>query len=122
MNRRSALNENSQVVSRLIGQAEARQEQAQTSGRGRPGHAGTVGRDKAGRAKATYDISLATQERLRAVAEEEGVVISDLVELAVIGLCTAVEAGLDLHPFKTPTRNLRADWKLEAPQDFSFCD
>lgn len=111
MNRRSALGDQSQVVSRLVGQAEARQEQARTSGQGRPGHAGARGRDKVGRARATYDISLATQERLRALAETEGVVISDLVELAIIGLCTACESGLDL----------RADWKLEPPQDFSPC-
>jgi hypothetical protein len=56
------------------------------------------------------------------ISNHKGVVISDLVELAIISLCNAVEAGLDLHPLKTPTRNLRADWKLEAPQDFSLCD
>lgn len=119
--RRSGLDNQSQVVSRLLNKAEEKQRQAQTSGAGRPGNAGERGRDRSGRSKATYDISTETQDRLRAVAEAEGVVISDLVEAAIAAFCTAYEAGkVDLYPLRVPTRSLKADWKLEIPYEFEL--
>lgn len=121
MSRRSGLGSQSDIVNRLLGQAEEKQEQARTTGQGRPGNAGAVGQDRAGRSKATYDISTATQDRLRAIAEAEGVAISDLVELAAVAFCTAHEGGkVDLYPLRVPTRSLRADWKLEVPQDLEL--
>jgi len=106
-----------------LSQESLRQQQAaqQGDGRGRPGHAGQKGRDKTGRAKATFDISLPVQKELRALAAETGIVISDLAEAALLAFIRAYRAGqIDLEPYKTPIRSLKADFKLDLPAELDL--
>jgi hypothetical protein len=120
--RRSALSPGKDsVVGRLVDTATERQrENTQNSpGRGRPGHGGELGLDGRGRAKATYDLSLDRQALVREMAEAENVAQSDIIEAAIVLLHNARQAGLvDLHDLKRPARSLKADWKLEIPDEF----
>lgn len=119
--RQSGLTAPDSIVKRMVGAARARQEAEQTSGQGRPGHAGKIGRDSAGRTKATYNISLAAQDIAREIAEAEEVSQADIVELALHLLEDAWRAGkVDLHPYKVPTRSLKVSWKLELPGKINF--
>ncbi len=121
--RRSGLKSQRSVVSRLVKKAELRQ-QAQanqhTDGRGQAGHAGQRGTDKTGRAKATYNIPVDRQELVRQMAEAEDVSQADIVEAAIVALYNAWQAAqVELYEFKSPTRSLKATWKLEIPDDFA---
>jgi len=119
--RQSGLTAPDSIVKRMVGAAQARQEEERSSGQGRPGHAGKIGRDSAGRTKATYNISLAAQEIARAIAEEEEVSQADIVEVALRLLDSAWRAGkVDLHPYKVPTRSLKVSWKLELPDEIKL--
>lgn len=118
--RRSGLADKGSVVSRLVGQAEQRQRESATDGRGRPGHAGELGRDKLKRSKATYNLSVDRQNLVREMAEAEDISQADVVELAVVALYNAWQAGvIDLQDMKTPARSLRVASKLVVPDDFA---
>lgn len=120
--RRSALGEvGASQVQRILDRSQEKIEAETSSGRGKPGHGGELGRDKTGRSKATYDVSADVQNRVRSIAEGEGVVIGDIVEAALLAFCNAYDAGkIDLQDYRIPTRSLKADWKLELPENFSF--
>jgi len=107
-------------VARLVGQAEERQREKATSGKGKPGHGGELGRDKAGRSKATYNISIDRQDLVRKMAKQEEVSQADIVEAAVVAFHNAWEDGqVDLDDFKAPTRSLKVMWELNVPDEFS---
>ena len=122
--RRSGLKSQRSVVSRLVKKAEQRQqEQANqtTDGRGRTGNAGERGVDKTGRAKATYNIPVDRQALVREMAIAEDVSQADIVETAIVAFYNAWQTEkIDLHELKTPTRSLKATWKLEIPDDFGL--
>jgi len=122
--RRSGLKSQRSVVNRLVKKAEQRQQaQAKSSsdGRGRAGNAGERGVDKTGRAKATYNIPVDRQALVREMAQAEEVSQADIVESAIVAFYNAWQGNrIDLHPFKAPTRSLKAIWKLEIPDDFQL--
>lgn len=119
--RRSGLAGRQSTVARLVGQAEERQREKTTGGRGRAGHGGKLGQDKAGRDKATYDLPLDYQDLVRQLAEQEDVSQSDIVRVAIKILHDARQAGqINLADFKIPARSLKASWKLQLPEDFEF--
>ena len=111
-------------MQRLVSQAQEQQAQAEDlaagrDGRGRPGGAGQIGRDKAGRSKITLELGADLQEQLRQAAATEDCSISDVAEAAIRAFLAEWDAGrVDLHPFKTPARSLKALWKLELPGDY----
>lgn len=106
---------------RVMERSREKQAVEQTDGRGRPGHGGTVGRDSAGRSKATYNISLAAQEIARAIAEQEEVSQADIVEAALLVFRSAWQAGrVDLFPYKVLTRSLKVSWRLELPAEIDL--
>ena len=119
--RRSALTSEQSVVSRLINEATERQQASLTDGRGRPGHAGQKGIDKAGRSKATYNLPVERQNLVRQMAETEEISQGDIVEAAVVAFYNAWKDGqVTLEDLKGPTRSLKAMWKLAVPDDFTF--
>ena len=123
--RRSAF-EDSDYFDQMLDQAQvaAAEEEARASGRtgkGKPAHAGTLGVDQAGRSKATYDITEATQTAIREIAQAEECHISDIAEAALRLFVVKHQAGqIDLHPYKVPTRSLKAIWRLELPPEIDF--
>lgn len=118
--RRSGLKKQQSVVQRLVGEAEQRQRERSTDGRGRPGHAGRIGQDNLGRSKATYNLPVERQNLVREIAGAEDVAQADIVEAAVVALYNAWQAGkVDFHELKTPARSLRVSWKLVVPDDFA---
>lgn len=121
--RRSGIDQDSSVVSRLVGQAEERQREQVTRGRGKAGHGGKVGQDKTGRQKASYDLSVKRQKLVRDMAQQEDVSQTDIVEAAVVVFYNAWRAGkVDLGEMREPARSLKALWKLNVPDEFSFFD
>ncbi len=120
--RRDAFEESeSEYFDQMLDSAKQEIEPPTGGGRGKPAHSGTRGVDSTGRSKATYDISIATQDAIREIAVQEGVHISDIVEAAMRMFIQAHNAGtVDLHPFKAPTKSLKAMWKLKVPEDFDF--
>lgn len=130
MSRRSAFDDASaaSVVNRLVSEAtdalereEAKAAGKKLDGRGKPGHAGQVGRDKTHRTKASYDLSLNRQQLVRDLAAAEGVAQSDVVELAIQLVHEAWQAGrLDFYRLRRPARSLRAEWKLDIPAEIGL--
>lgn len=119
--RRSGLKGSESTVARLMGEAEQRQREQETHGRGKPGHGGQLGVDKTGRSKATYDLELDRQAMIEEMAQTEEVAKSDIVEAAIVAFYNAWKAGqVDLVDLKEPTRSLRAIYKLTIPSEFSF--
>lgn len=111
-------------LSRQASQVQA-EEQAQAEGRvigrGKPGNAGQVGRDKTGLTKATYALPITRQEMVREIAAEEDVSQTDIVEAAIVAFYNAWQAGqIDLSELKVTTKSLRVSWRLEIPDNF-FC-
>lgn len=119
--RRSALGNTSQVQ-RVMQRGIARQDEAQgRDGRGQPGRSGEKGTDSTGRAKATYGITLAAQEIARTIGEAEGISQADVVEVALRAFEQLYQAGkIDLYPFKTPARSLKATWKLKQLEELKI--
>jgi hypothetical protein len=119
--RRSGLAGQESTVSRLIGQSTERQREKATGGRGKAEHGGQLGQDKTGRSKATYDVSLNRQDLIRLMAQQEDVSQSDIVEVAIVGLYNAWQSGqINLQKFKSSAHSLKASWKLDIPDTFSF--
>ena len=116
------------ITARLVGEAtDALDREAAAAsgkkldGRGKPGGAGHLGTDKRGRAKATYDISDTRQEMARAIAEAEGVAISDVIELAIQLCHEAYTAGkLDFYQMRRPAKSLKSEWKIDVPDKMSI--
>lgn len=112
------------AVQRLVSQAadaqaETEARNAGRDGRGRPGNAGAVGRDRTGASKATYALPTRRQELVRRMAEAEDVSQTDIVEAAIVALYNAWEAGrVDLEALKVPAKSLKATWHLEVNDKF----
>jgi hypothetical protein len=120
---RSALTEVSEMseTERIIQQGRERQEALQSDGRGRPGHAGEVGVDKRGQAKATYYFPKARQDLIRKIASDEDLTQGSIVEAAIVAFYNAWKAGkVNLENMKTPARSLKATWELRVPDEFGF--
>ena len=118
--RRSGLNTQQSVVSRLVGQAEERQREQETHGRGKPGHGQELGVDQTGRSKATFDLSLERQMMVDEIAQQEDVAKSDIAEAAIVAFYNAWRAGkVDLEDLKKPARSLRVLWKISVPDEFN---
>lgn len=123
--RRSGLTDTdiAETVDHLVGESEQRQRELATSGRGKPGHAGQLGKDKNDRDKATYDLSVERQALIREMADAEDVAKSDIVEAAVVTFYNAwKERKVSLNDLKEPTRSLRVMWKLKIPDDLEISD
>lgn len=119
--RRSGLASKESAVARLIDKAEERQQASIKDGRGRPAHAGQLGTDQSGRSKATYDLPLERQDLVRLMAQTEEVSQGDIVEAAVVAFYNAWQAGrISLAELKENTRSLKATWRLNVPDDFTF--
>jgi len=119
--RRSGLQPESSFVRDQLDRAQRQAEEGKRRGAGKPGHAGTVGRDRAGRERATYNVSLARQSLIREIAQAEDISLSNVVEFAIVVLHSAWQRGdIDLGEMKRPTRSLRVTWELEIPDKFSF--
>lgn len=121
--RRSGLSDKG-AVSRLVSQAreaQAAEEAGPGYGKGQPGHAGELGQDKRGQDKATYYLPRRRQDLVRQMADTEEVSQTDIVEAAVLAFYNAWKTGkLRLDDYKTAARSLRALWKLDLPDEFSF--
>lgn len=124
--RQSGLTAPDSIVKRMVGAAQDRQQAeedkaAGRDGRGKPGGAGELGKDKAGLTKATYALPLARQALVREMAEAEDVSQTDIVEAAIVALYNAWQAGkVDFSERKSPAKSLRVSWHLEIPDNFFF--
>lgn len=121
--RRSGLSDTdiAETVGHLVEEAEQRQRESETDGRGRAGRSGKLGIDSRGRAKASYDLPVSRQTLVREMAETEDVAQSDVVEAAIVVLYNAWQAGqLDFHDLKTHARSLHVAWKLQVPDDLAI--
>lgn len=68
--------------------------------------------------RATYDLPPALRQRLKTLAEEQGLPASQLVTLALLRFLKQLEAGeVELSRYKTPSRSPRYDWNLSFPAD-----
>lgn len=118
--RRSGLGQQS-TVNRLVSQAHDAQKAAHSDGRGKPGNAGQLGRDKEGVTKATYALPISRQDWVREIAEAEDVSKTDIAEAAIVAFYNAWKAGrVDLSGLKLPAKSLRFSWHLEIPDELSF--
>jgi hypothetical protein len=112
--RQSAFSQQTSTVANLVSEAREQQAANEHDGRGRAAHAGKLGTDNRGAAKATYYISTDSQELVREMATAEDVAQSDIVEVALIFFHRAYAAGqIDLFPLKEPARSLKCSWKLD---------
>jgi hypothetical protein len=122
--RQSGLTAPDSIVKRMVDAAQARQDEAADlaagkDGRGKPGHAGELGKDKTGLTKATYALPIARQALVREMAEAEDVSQTDIIEAAIIALYNTWKAGqLDFSGLKTPAKSLRFSWSLQIPDNF----
>ena len=118
---RTAFDEPSAVEQIVQGAQQRQREEARHDGRGVPGNAGKLGVDKEGKAKMTIYLSPEHQALIRGMGEQEDVLLRSLVELAVVGLYDAWKRGkVDLESMKEYARSMKATYKLEIPEDFSF--
>jgi hypothetical protein len=68
--------------------------------------------------RATYDLPPALRERIRALAEEQGIPASQLVTLALLRFLRAWDDGdAPISRYKTPSRSPRYAWNLELPRE-----
>ncbi len=68
--------------------------------------------------RATYDLPPALRQRVKEMAEEQGLPASQLVTLALLRFLKQFEAGeVALSRYKTPSRSPRYDWNLAFPAD-----
>jgi len=68
--------------------------------------------------RVTYDLPPLLRQRIRAMAEEQGLPASQLVTLALLRFLKQFEAGeVDLSRYKLPSRSPRYDWNLSFPAD-----
>lgn len=119
--RRSGLGNQQSTVERLVSQARHAQQAVHSDGRGKPGNAGEVGRDKEGVTKVTYALPISRQDLVRQMAEAEDVSKTDIAEAAIVAFYNAWKAGkVDLSGLKTPAKSLRFSWHLEIPDELSF--
>ena len=123
--RQDALGGQSQVA-RIMGRAEEELNEAQPRyGKGKPGHAGRIGIDSAGRHKLTADVAPGRREQIETMSQELGLSKSDIVDAALAAMWTAFQAGqIDLDEFKIWVANenqpSKGNWKLNLPDKFSF--
>jgi hypothetical protein len=125
--RQSGLTAPDSIVKRMVGQAAERQEAEVAKaegkdGRGKPGHAGQVGRDNKGVEKKTYYIPLDRQQLIEEIAATEEVSQSNIVEAAILAFYNAYKAGkVDLYKFKEiHGQSLKVAYRLELPDDFNL--
>jgi hypothetical protein len=117
MSRREAFDAGtSGLVDRMVSQAKDKlaEEQARDEGRdgrGKPGHAGQVGRDASGQYKTTIRPSAEGQELLRRLAAEQHLTQDDVVELGLRVLAVVLAAGrLDVHAMTYIKYNDKRPW------------
>lgn len=68
--------------------------------------------------RATYDLPPALRQRMKTLAEEQGLPASQLVTLALLRFLKQFEAGeVELSRYKQPSRSPRYDWNLSFPPD-----
>lgn len=122
--RQTGLTAPDSIVKRMVGAAQARQEEeadraAGRDGRGKPGGAGELGKDKTGLTKATYALPIQRQALVREMAEAEDVSQTDIIEAAIVALYNAWQVNrVNLSGLKTPAKSLRFSWHLEIPDNF----
>ncbi len=119
---RSGLIEMSETQ-RIIEQGLQQQESLYSDGRGRPGHAGEVGKDKLGTSKATYNISIARQKLVKKMSQDERVEVpkNDIVEAAIVLLYNAWQQNPEiLEALKVPSRIPAFEYRLAVPDEFGF--
>jgi hypothetical protein len=112
--RRTALTPQSNAVSRLVGEAQQRQADEATDGRGRTSAHRVKGVDKKGRAKMTLKLSVERQTHIREMAKAEDVYPADIVNYAVHVLYQEWKAGeVDLERYKVMARSNTVLWRLD---------
>lgn len=63
--------------------------------------------------RVTYDLPPYIRQRIKTLAEEEGVPASQVVTLALLNFLRAYdEDGINLSTYKEPSRSPRYDWNL----------
>ena len=128
--RQSGLSRLESGVSSLVGQSIATQaaitaEAEGRDGRGRPGNAGEIGRDAAGRYKLTADVASGRKGQVDEMAIGLGLSKADVVDAALANMYTLFKAGkinLDLFKIYVPHKNQpgKVTMKLNLPDEFIF--
>jgi len=68
--------------------------------------------------RVTYDLPPILRQRIKDLAESEGVPASQVVTLALMRFLNEYAEGkVDLALFKQPSRSPRYDWNLNLPED-----
>jgi hypothetical protein len=68
--------------------------------------------------RVTYDLPPALRQRIKELAEEEGIPASQLVTLALLRFLKDYEQGeVPVGRYKQPSRSPRYDWNLKLPAD-----
>jgi hypothetical protein len=68
--------------------------------------------------RVTYDLPPWLRQRIKEIAEMEGIPASQLVTLAMLRFLDELGRGeVDLAMFKTPSRSPRYDWNLTLPEE-----
>jgi hypothetical protein len=68
--------------------------------------------------RVTYDLPPWLRQRIKELAEMEGIPASQLVTLAMLRFLDDLGRGeVDLAMFKTPSRSPRYDWNLTLPEE-----
>lgn len=68
--------------------------------------------------RVTYDLPPALRQRVKELAEGQGVPASQVVTLALLRFLRAWDAGeVSLSPYKQPSHSPRYDWNLEMPRE-----
>jgi len=123
--RAKPLEQSQNSVEEMVQAARQRQaeQQGTSDGRGIAGHGQQKYVDNRGVAKATYNLPRALIEQVSAWAEQLDCPKNDLAQAALVMLCNALEQQPDLlDGFKTPSKLLRYDWRLDIPDDFGSPD
>lgn len=123
MAKRKSAFERSESIRAMLDEAEQADAEAQrqTSGQGKPGHAGRIGVDKRGTSKATYNLPLDALILVEKMAEEYDVPKNDVIHAAIVLLHNAQAANPKLlADIRVPARLLTAGYRLSIPADFYF--
>lgn len=108
--------ERRQVLDPSVNQSIVSMEQTKKRRSMTPGQRREEKRQKA-RNRLFVDLPPDIEARIGALAAAHGVTISGLVVLAIVRFLRDVGNGLDLTPYKQPTKSPRFDWRIVIPEN-----
>jgi uncharacterized protein YdbL (DUF1318 family) len=119
-NREHGVTNQNPVVASMTAASEHAKNEGKDIGKGMPGHAGQVGKDKQGRSKATYNINLDRQAMVSEMADaEDNTTKASIAEAAIVLFYNFWKAGLiDFYELREPAMAARAKWELSVSDDF----